>query len=282
MKKLKNKYLGININIFYNLEKYMLFLKKIHAKSFSFLFSKKLNKFINKNFINKFIYLCNKYNYLENQILPHSNFCINLGHFNNKILFKNIFFFIKEVNYCFDLGLKYINFHPGYHLNIISDKKCLNRIGNSLNYVIRKTKKIILLIENMSGSGSSVCSSFEQISYLINLIEDKSRIGVCFDICHAYSYGYDLSNINFYKYFFFYFHKTIGLNYLKAVHLSNSINVCKSRKDRHCSLKKGNLSEDIFFLIMNNDYFNNIPIILETRNMFLWKKEINWLYSLQK
>ncbi len=277
----QNRYLSVNINIFYNLEKKLIFLRKINVKSFSFLFFAKNYKYFNKEFNSKFIYLCNKYFYKRSKIIPHSSFYINLGHYSNKKLYRNIFFFIQEIKLCYNLGLKYINFHPGYHLNVISNKDCLNRIGNSINYILTKTKKIILLIENSSGHGSSVCSSFEEIAYLINLINDKSRIGVCFDVCHAFSYGYDLRDIYLCENLFINFNKIINLKYLKAIHLSDSENIYLSKKDRHSSLRKGNLGENIFRYIMNSNIFYNMSIVLETRNMFLWKKEIVWLNSLK-
>ncbi len=163
---------------------------------------------------------------------------------------------------------------------MITKLKCLNLIINSINYIISNTKNVILLIENVVNKGTSVGYSLEQINYIILNVKNKSRIGICIDICHAFSSGYDLRNFFLCQSFFLYFHKIIGLNYLKVIHLNGSKYNFFSKKDRHDSLKESYIGKNIFYWIMKNKIFNNIPLIIESKNNLLWIDEIKWLYSL--
>ncbi len=275
-----NKKIGIYIDFLKKKDIFFL-IKKGIIKSLSFSMH---NFFLNKKkfkkkIINLFLYL-NSFSFNKKYILPHSSFYINLGHpFKNKIYLSR-FLFIKEINFCYKLGIKFINFHPGNHLNKISEFYCINNIISSINYVIKKTKKVILILENTSGNGTTVCYSLEHISNVISSIDDKSRIGVCIDICHAFSSGYSFFNFKSCELFFEYFDKIIGLNYLMAIHLNGSKYKFNSRKDRHDVLKDSHLGNIIFYWIMRNKLFDNIPIILETIKFKLWLSEIIWLNSL--
>ncbi len=280
--KIRSKKVGIYINKL-KLKKIFYFIKYFGINVFSFLIypfwlwkknillKKKINKilfFLNNNFIN------------INYIYAHSSFIINLGHYIKKKLYIYRNILIKEINYCNSLGIKYIVFHLGFHLNKISKFKCIKIIINSINYVISKTKNVTLLIENSSGQGTSIGYSFKHISYIISNIENKLRIGVCIDICHSFSAGYDLRSFSLCKSFFLNFHKIIGFNYLKLIHLNGSKYDFFSRKDKHDSIKNSFIGNIIFYWIMKINLFNNIPLILETKNSSLWFKEIEWLYSM--
>ena len=90
------------------------------------------------------------------------------------------------------LGLKYLNFHPGSHLRVIEPEACLDRIAESLNIIIDQTEQAILLIENTAGQGSNMGSRFEEIARIIDGVKDRSRVAVCLDTCHLFAAGYDL------------------------------------------------------------------------------------------
>ncbi len=280
--KEKKKYIGIYINIWSNILDQIKFASKLNSMSFSFLFNNFIfnNKKLYHSFHKKFNLACIKYNFSKDYILPHSSFFINLCSPYKKKLIVYVNNFINEVNFCFKLGLKYIVFHPGYNLNLISKEYSLIILSNSINYVISKTKKVILLIENMSGQGTCICYDFNHISKVIDLVYDKSRIGVCFDVCHAFNAGYDLRNFENCENVFSKFENIIGLRYLKALHLSGSKYKFYSKIDRHTILKKSYLGKIVFYWIMRNKLFNNIPIILETRDIKYLREEIIWLYSL--
>lgn len=95
---------------------------------------------------------------------------------------------------CELLGLKMLNFHPGSHLNKISIEKCLDRIAESVNMTLDKTTGVTAVIENTAGQGSNVGNEFWHLRYIIDKVEDKSRVGVCLDTCHTYTAGYDIAN----------------------------------------------------------------------------------------
>jgi deoxyribonuclease-4 len=214
------------------------------------------------------------------QILPHDSYLINLGHPENEALEKSRASFLDEMQRCEQLGLDRLNFHPGSHLNLISEEECLSRIAESVNIVLDKTKGVTAVIENTAGQGTNMGHKFEHLRFMIDKVEDKSRVGVCIDTCHAYSSGYDIKTPEGFKETFSQFDKIVGFNFLKGMHINDSKKEFGSRVDRHDNLGKGLLGEDIFRMLMNDDRFDNMPLILETPEESLWEEEIKKLYSL--
>ena len=177
------------------------------------------------------------------------------------------------------LGLTMLNFHPGSHLNAISEEECLDRIAESVNMTLEKTEGVIAVLENVAGQGSNMGHSFEQLAYIIDRVEDKSRVGVCIDTCHAYSAGFDLATPEGYEETWRLFDSIIGFNYLKGMHLNDDKKELGSRIDRHASIGMGTLGKDFFSRLVNDPRFDNIPLILETPDEAAWPEEIAWLYS---
>ena len=172
------------------------------------------------------------------------------------------------------------NFHPGSHLKQISVEECLNRVAESINLTLDKTNGVTAVIENTAGQGSNIGYKFEHLAYIINRVEDKSRVGVCIDTCHTFAGGYDIATAEGFEKTFREFDETIGFKYLRAMHLNDSKKGVGSHIDRHESLGKGELGTTPFRLLMQDSRFDNIPLILETPNEDIWAKEISWLYSL--
>jgi deoxyribonuclease-4 len=121
---------------------------------------------------------------------------------------------------------------------------------------------------------------FEHLFHIISKVEDKSRVGVCIDTCHAFTSGYDLSNKDCARETFDLFEEIVGFDYLKGMHLNDSKKELATRVDRHDSLGKGFIGMDLFDFIMKDDRFNQIPLILETPNPDIWSDEIEQLKSL--
>jgi deoxyribonuclease-4 len=138
------------------------------------------------------------------------------------------------------------------------------------------------VIENTAGQGSHLGHTFEQIAYIIDRVEDKSRVGVCIDTCHAYTAGYDLKSRKGFEDTFNHFDNVIGFDLLKGMHLNDSKKELGSRVDRHDNLGKGILGIDPFRWIMADSRFDGIPLVLETPDDSLWKEEIGLLKSLTK
>jgi deoxyribonuclease IV len=228
-------------------------------------------------------------------VLPHDSYLINLGHPEADKLKKSQEAFLDELQRCEQLGLEKLNFHPGSHLVKLSSKekedaaylasvenKCLEVIATSMNEAIEKTKdsKVKLVIENTAGQGSNLGYRFEHLAYIIERIEDKSRVGVCLDTCHTFTAGYDLRTEEAYEKTMQAFEDIVGFKYLSAMHLNDSKPPLGSRVDRHHSLGRGELGWEPFRLIMNDSRMDDMPLILETIDETIWGKEIKDLYSL--
>ena len=210
-------------------------------------------------------------------ILPHDSYLINLGSPDEEGLQKSRNAFFDEMSRCEQLGLTMLNFHPGSHLNKISLEECLDRISESINMALERTSGVTAVIENTAGQGSNVGNRFEHIRYIIDKVQDKSRVGVCIDTCHTYSAGYDI--VGNYDAVFEEFDKVIGFGYLRGVHLNDSKKLLASRVDRHDSLGDGTLGIDFFKRFMNDTRFDNMPVILETPDENRWRDEIIMLRS---
>lgn len=223
---------------------------------------------------------CEKYDYKPFQILPHDSYLINLGHPEAEPLEKSRASFLDEMQRCEQLGLDRLNFHPGSHLNSIGIDECLKRMAESINMALDKTKGVIAVIENTAGQGTNLGNTFEQIKAIIDNVEDKSRVGVCIDTCHAFTSGYDVKSADGFKKTFETFDEVIGFKYLKGMHLNDSKKEFGTRVDRHDNIGKGFLGEETFRMIMNDVRFDNLPLILETPEESLWEAEIKNLYSL--
>ena len=225
---------------------------------------------------------CIKYGYSPNQILPHDSYLINLGAPDNEKLIMSREAFLDEMRRCEQLGLTLLNFHPGSHLKLISPDDCLDCIAESINITLDATKGVKAVIENTAGQGSNLGYAFAQIAHIIDKVEDKSRVGVCIDSCHAFAAGYDLSTPEGYESTWKEFDEVIGLQYLSAMHINDTKKGLASKVDRHAPLGQGMLGSEFFKLLMNDSRMDNIPLILETPDESLWAQEIQWLDSLVK
>ena len=278
------KCIGAHVSIAGGVENAPLNAEKIGAKAFA-LFIKnqkqwKAKPFTDKN-IEEFKENCKKFGYKPENILPHDSYLINLGHPEREKLEKSRTAFLDEMQRCEQLGLKYLNFHPGSHLRQISEQESLDLIAESINISIAKTSFVIPVIENTAGQGSNIGYKFDHLAYIISRIENKDRIGVCIDTCHLFVSGYDFRTRKTYEDTFEEFDKIVGSNYLKGMHLNDSKKELGTRVDRHESIGKGFIGIETFRFIMNDDRFEEIPLILETPNSDIWADEIKILYGLK-
>ena len=172
------------------------------------------------------------------------------------------------------------NFHPGSYTTIGLDQG-MEYIINTLNEVMWEDMKTTILLETMSGKGTEIGRSFEEIKKIIDNVKFKDKIGVTIDTCHIYSAGYDIVNdldgvINK-------FDEVIGLKYLKAIHLNDSMTPFNSNLDRHAKLGDGSIGIDAIERIINHPKLRDIPFYLETPNdLEGFTKEIELLKKLRK
>jgi deoxyribonuclease-4 len=279
------KYVGAHVSASGGVENAPLNANSIGAKAFA-LFTKNQRQWfanpLSKASIKAFRENCEKYDYKPFQILPHDSYLINLGHPEKEPLEKSRASFLDEMQRCEQLGLDRLNFHPGSHLKTISEDECLQRIAESINIVLDKTKGVTAVIENTAGQGTNMGHKFEQIRFMIDNVNDKSRVGVCIDTCHAYTSGYNIKSPEGYAETFNMFDKIIGFKYLRGMHINDSKKELATRVDRHDNIGKGNLGEDVFRMLMNDGRLDNMPLILETPDESLWEAEIKNLYALIK
>lgn len=278
------KYIGAHVSVAKGVENAPLNAHAIGAKAFA-LFTGSSARWaspqISDESVIAFKNNCNKFGYSPDFILPHDNFLINLGSGDPKKLAMSRKSFLDEMKRCELLGLNMLNFHPGSHLKLMTPEECLDLIAESINITLQQTSGVTAVIENTAGQGTNLGYSFPQIARIINHIEDKSRVGVCIDTCHAYSAGYDLLSPKGYEDTWKEFDEIIGPQYLKALHVNDDKKACGSRIDRHECLGKGTLGKEFFERMMNDSRFDNIPLILETPDDSIWEEEIKWLYSLE-
>lgn len=232
--------------------------------------------------IERFRENCSRYGFSPDSVLPHDSYLINLGHPDPENLAKSRQAFLDEMQRCEQLGLNRLNFHPGSHLNLATEEESLRLIAESINIALNKTKGVSAVIENTAGQGTNLGYRFEQLKYIIELVEDKSRVGVCIDTCHTFTSGYDISTPGGYEETFRKFGEIIGFEYLKGMHLNDSMKPLGSRVDRHDNIGKGLMGLEVFERIMNDPRFDSIPLILETPDESLWKEEIAILYGMVK
>ena len=217
---------------------------------------------------------CDRLGYAPAQILPHDSYLINLGHPDDEALEKSRRAFTEELRRCEALGLDRLNFHPGSHLRQITEEESLDRIARSINLALAETRGVTAVIENTAGQGSNLGYRFEQLAYLIERIDDRSRVGVCIDTCHAFAAGYDLRTQETCEQTFDELERTVGLGYLRGMHLNDAMKPLGSRVDRHAPLGEGAIGWECFRYIARDARFDGIPLILETPDESRWADEI--------
>lgn len=256
---------------------------KIGADAFAF-FTKNQRQWSSKPLelkeIDNFHKACEAHQIDINNILPHDSYLINLGHPEKEKLRKSRNAFVEEMSRCEQLNLTKLNFHPGSHLKQVDEGVCLNLISESINIALDKTESVTAVIENTAGQGSNMGYRFEHLATIIDGVEDKTRVGVCIDTCHAFAGGYDLSTYESTRNVFNEFDKIIGFKWLKGMHLNDSKKKLGSRVDRHQSIGKGEIGMEAFRFILQDPRFNNIPLILETIDSSIWEQEIIMLREL--
>ncbi|WP_428035503.1 deoxyribonuclease IV [Amphritea sp.] len=275
-----NYFVGAHVSASGGVENAPLNAAKLGANAFA-LFTKNQRRWdakpLTKGNISKFRDSCERLGFAPEQILPHDSYLINLGHPESEPLEKSRAAFIDELQRCEQLGLCYLNFHPGSHLRKVDEETCLNTIAESINIALDKTAGVTAVIENTAGQGSNLGCRFEHLAHIIAGVEDKSRVAVCLDTCHTFASGYDLRDQADCEQTFAEFERIVSFDYLKGMHLNDSKAAFDSRKDRHHSLGMGEIGLEVFRFIMSDDRFRGIPLVLETIDETIWAEEIQML-----
>ena len=277
------KYIGAHVSASGGICNAILNAEAIGANAFA-LFTRNQRSWVSKPLaaeeIHAFRDLMSERHFDPRYVLPHDSYLINLGSPDEETLSKSHNAFIDEMQRAQQLGLQLMNFHPGSHLNKISEEECLDQIAQEINHALDQTEGVTAVIENTAGQGSNLGFKFSQIARIIAGVNDKSRVGVCIDTCHTFAAGYNIANEMGYNFTFEEFDQVVGFNYLKAIHLNDSKKPSGSHVDRHETLGNGCIGKWFFTQFMHDTRFDNMPIILETPDPMLWAEEIKWLRSL--
>lgn len=271
------KYFGAHVSASGGVENAVRNAKAIGATAFA-LFTKNQRQWLAPELttaqIDTFKRAMSEAGYSAMQVLPHDSYLINLGHPDDDGLEKSRESFFEEMRRCELLGLDRLNFHPGSHLKRIDEEGSLRRIAESINLALERTQGVTAVLENTAGQGSNLGFRFEHLAYIIDRVEDKSRVGVCLDTCHSFAAGYDLRTPEACAATFEEFDKIVGFNYLRGMHLNDAMRPLGSRIDRHSPLGDGEIGWECFKYIAQDSRFDNIPLVLETPDEERWAEEI--------
>lgn len=274
------KYIGAHVSAAGGVDRAVARAVEIGATGFA-LFTKNQRQWqakpLDEKVIEAFKKACAAHGFKPGQILPHDSYLINLGHPEAEGLAKSRAAFLDEMQRCEQLGLSLLNFHPGSHLRKISENECLAIIAESINEALAQTRGVTAVIENTAGQGSNLGYRFEQLAAIIEQVDDKSRVGVCIDTCHAFAGGYDLRTREATRATLDELDAVVGMQYLRGMHLNDSKSPLGSRVDRHHSLGEGHIGREAFTAIMQDARLDDIPLILETIEPAIWDREIAWL-----
>jgi AP endonuclease-1 len=196
-------------------------------------------------------------------VLPHGSYLVNLAQADAEKAEQAYTCFLDDLQRCEQLGIKLYNFHPG-STGTHPRPQAIARIAAQLNKAHKATQSVITLLENMAGSGNVIGSTWEDLRDIIDLIDDKSRVGVCIDTCHAFAAGHDLRSPEAFKQTMENFASIVGMSYLKALHLNDSKAPFLSHRDLHANIGTGFLGLRAFHNVMNFAPFQDLPMVLET------------------
>ena len=210
------------------------------------------------------------------KIMSHDSYLINLGSPDGEALKKSRKAFKDELIRCQQLGIAFLNFHPGASV-ASTEEECLDTICASLEHVedVVAQGPTRLLLETTAGQGTCVGHRFEHLAYILDRVHKKIPIGICIDTCHIFAAGYDIRTKKDWDETLETFDKVVGLQHLYAFHVNDSLQPFGSRKDRHAALGTGKIGMECFQVMMHHPLIREIPKYLETPDgPPLWKKEI--------
>jgi len=197
--------------------------------------------------------------------VPHGSYLVNLAHIDKTRTEQAYDSFLDDLQRCEKLGIRLYNFHPGVANSTGGDRQAaIAHLASNLNRAHKATSTVVTLLENMAAGGNVLGSTFEDLRDTIALIDDKGRVGVCLDTCHAFAAGYDFRTPEAFKATVDKFDATVGIKYLRAMHINDSKAPFDSHRDLHANVGTGFLGLRAFHNIVNEPRFQGLPLILET------------------
>ncbi len=211
----------------------------------------------------------------------HASYLINLGAADKKILRASQQSFVVEMQRAEALGIPFLVVHPGSHVGR-GEKDGLRTISESLNFVLQRCPnfKVKILLETTAGQGDTLGYSFEQLVEIKWRVEEKARLGVCLDTCHIFAAGYEIRTEEGYEKTIRNLDETIGVDQVGVIHANDSMRELGSRVDRHTHIGKGEIGLAGFKYFVNDPRFAHAPMIIETPERKLDKKNLRQLRKL--
>lgn len=212
----------------------------------------------------------------------HNSYLINLASPDDDLWEKSFGSMKEEYERCAVLKIPDLVMHPGSHVGS-GQEAGLKQIGRALNRLFSESPdmKTVVCLEITAGQGTNLGCTFEQLAAIIDMVEDKNRVGVCLDSCHLFGAGYPMQTEKEYKATMKEFNDRIGYKYLKVYHLNDSLKPFGQHKDRHEHIGKGLMGLEPFRFIMNDARLRRIPQILETPKGEDLKEDIENLQTLR-
>lgn len=195
------------------------------------------------------------------KLLAHAPYTMNLAAANEDTYEFAKMVIREDVKRMDSIGVEYICFHPGSHVGG-GVEEGTRKIIEGLNQAITGDENITVLLETMSGKGTEIGRSFEEIRAIIDGVEHNERMGVCMDTCHIFSAGYDI--VNDLDGVLDEFDRVIGLDRLKTIHLNDSMMPFGKNKDRHAGIGEGEIGMKALLEVVNHPKLRDIPFFLET------------------
>ncbi|KAI5295254.1 hypothetical protein KEM52_001919 [Ascosphaera acerosa] len=242
-----------------------------------------------------FIRFCKELKYDQaRHCLPHGSYLVNLAQEDHAKAKQAYDSFVDDLKRCEAVGIKLYNFHPGA-AGKTTLESAITRLATALTKALDATTTVIPVLETMCGQGSVIGGELSQFRDIISQIPEKhhARLGICWDTCHSFAAGYDYRTKEGLDAFLNQFDETIGLKYLRALHMNDSKTPLGSHRDLHANIGTGFLGLRAFHHIMNEPRLEGLPLILETPlekldattgktadDLSIWADEIKLLESL--
>jgi deoxyribonuclease-4 len=198
-------------------------------------------------------------------VVAHDCYLINLASPDEELWRRSLAVFIEELSHCQILGVPYLVMHPGSHVGA-GEEAGLERIAAALDRARTETtgNDVRVLLENTAGQGTNLGSTWEQLAALLALVNDDSWLGVCFDTCHAFAAGHELRTRDGYEATWRVVDDLVGLERVEVIHLNDAKGDLGSRLDRHEHIGRGKMGSEPFRMLLNDDRFSHLPMVLET------------------
>lgn len=196
-------------------------------------------------------------------IMIHASYLLNMATPKADLKSKVLDAFAEELRRADLLGIDYLTFHPG-SANGTTERDALRSIAENLNELIDKKQECVILLETSAGQGKTVGHTFEQLAEIMDQVNYKDKVGICFDTCHVFAAGYDIKSKSGYGETMDNFKSVIGLEKLKGFHLNDSKKPINSRVDRHEQIGDGLLGLDGISNFIKDKRLWEKPMIMET------------------